>query len=284
MASLAAVLLHKAAQGQPVRSSLNSHFSDLKELDFQLRRRVTSPRNFSTFSLVHDHYAQLRAPAGGAFNQATIPLKHLRQVSSHDSVYVRRSRGRSKPPTPRITLQTEGYSTTISRAMNASSPRLNSSPSSRLSAVPFTKTVTFASDTPRLRPGTSWKSATLEQDLRLTCAPTGRSVKTARRQVKRMTRKWTKSFKACAREVNQALKADVQGYVPKSLQEYKVRKAEERRLAGKTVSTAEAPIVNIRKEVIREYKSDLVAKALARGVDKDMRYMYTFGSVSSVTS
>jgi len=50
------------------------------------------------------------------------------------------------------------------------------------------------------------------------------------------------------------------------------------------VSTAEAPIVNIRKEVIREYKSDLVAKALARGVDKDMRYMYNFGSVSSVTS
>lgn len=283
MASLAQVLLYKATQGQPVRSSLNSHYSDLKELEYQLRRRVTSPRNFSTFSLVHDHYAQLRGPAG-AYDQVAIPLKHLRQVSSQDSVYVRRNRGRSKPPTPRSTLLTEGYSTTLSRAMNASSPRLNSSPSSRLSAVPFTKTVTFACDTPRLRPGSSWKSATLEQDLRVTCAPTGRSVKTARRQVKRMRRKFTKSFKICVRDVNRALKADVQGYVPKSLQEYKIRKAEERRLTGKTAPTANDPHLNIRKEVIREYKSDLVTKALARGVDKDMRYIYTFGSVSSVAT
>lgn len=281
MASLATVLLHKAAQGQPVRSSLNSHFSDLKELDFQLRKRVSSSRNYSTLSLVNDHYVQLRGPAG-AFEQAAIPLKHLRQVASQDSVYVRRKRGRSKPQTPRVTLLTQGNSRAVSRALEASSPCLNSSPGSRLSTLQFAKTVTFASDTPRPKP--SWKSATLEHDLRVTCAPTGKTVQTTRRQVRKMKRKWTKSFQACARDINRALQIEVQGYIPKSLQEYKLRKAEERRLSGKTVQTDKGPAVSIRKEVIREYKTDLMTKALARGVDKDLRYIYTCGSFRSVES
>lgn len=282
MASLATVLLHKAAQGQPVRSSLNSHFSDLKELEFQLRKRVTSSRNNSTLSLVNDHYARLRGSAG-AFEQDIIPLKHLRQVSSQDSVYVRRRRWASKPQTPRVMMLTQGDSRTVSRGLEASSsPCLNSSPGSRLSTLQFTKTVTFASDTPRSKP--SWKSATLEQDLKVTCAPTGKTVQTTRRQVRRMKRKWTKSFQACVRDINRALQIEVQGYVPKSLQEYKIRKAEERRLLGKTVQTDKGPAVSIRKEVIREYKTDLMTKALARGVDKDLRYIYTCGSFRSVES
>jgi hypothetical protein len=99
-----------------------------------------------------------------------------------------------------------------------------------------------------------------------------------------MKRKWNKSFQACVRDINRALQIEVQGYVPKSLQEYKLRKAEERRLSGKTVQADKGPAVSIRKEVIREYKTDLMTKALARGVDKDLRYIYTCGSFRSVES
>lgn len=276
MASIASVLLHKTTQGRPVRSSLNSRFTDLKELEYEMRRRVMSPKNLSVHSLVGDHYAQLRGSLT-SFQHTAIPLKHLRTSQSQVSMYLRRGSSRSKPVTPRITLPLDSQSALLlSRSPDSVKPSSHRQLSFGSMAV--VKTVTFAGDTPR----PTLKNETFDKDLKDTWGPTVRGVKTARKQVRRMKRKVTKGFKACSRDIDKALNVDLRGYVPKSLQEYKEKKAEFRRLAGKTTVTSQGPVINIRKEVVRQYKSDLVSKALARGVDKDLRYIYTFGSLSSV--
>lgn len=116
-------------------------------------------------------------------------------------------------------------------------------------------------------------------ELRHTCKSARSTVRRERRIVKRKKRKLISDWHRCSIAVDNALNIDVNGYLPPSLIDYKQKRAELRAARGYTPQI-QAPI-NLKKEVVEEYRRDLLKKALQRNIDKDLRYIYTFGSCSA---
>ena len=114
------------------------------------------------------------------------------------------------------------------------------------------------------------------------CRLTHTGVKREKRVVRLKRRTLLRSFKQCSASVERALKIDVYGYIPKPLLEYKRKKAEER--AARGIVLRKPPPVFLQKEVVTEYRRDLLSKALRHNIDKDLRYIYTLGSCSTTNT
>ena len=287
------VMLHKATLGNPLRSSLNSHFADLKAMEASIRQVVETPSHHSVQSLLKAHYARTIV-AGSAkassFNLA-IPMKHRRTVSTEYE------RMRVSRPKPKLTLSPRSI------------PRISTSPQLKQRGSgnwdqgeeSGVKSVRFAVESPSMseskwqrtgsetqvmtpRPMTSAFSmisrrsedlAGIGEHLKLTRTV----VRKEKRVVKRKQRQLMRGLRKCSSAVDKALKFDIHGYIPKDLIEYKRKKAEER--AAKGIVLKKPPVIHLRKEVVMEYRRDMLQKALQHNIDKDLRYIYTLGSCSA---
>lgn len=117
-------------------------------------------------------------------------------------------------------------------------------------------------------------------EFRHTCRAARSTVRKERRIVRRKQKEFLLGLRRCSVAVDNALNLDVNGYIPKELAEYKKRRAEER--AARGVSPLVLKHINLKKEVVSEYRREMLRKALQRNLDKDMRYIYTFGTCSAL--
>ena len=138
----------------------------------------------------------------------------------------------------------------------------------RLSEIP--EIVRTASTPATTRMATSRRS----QELRRNCVQVHSSLKRERRTVQRQALSIHKGLHKCSLAVTHALRIDINGYLPKALIVHR----------GK-LSTPSSPVTmrdrSEKQGIIKEYRIALVRKALAKGNNKDARYLYTFGSCST---
>ena len=288
MGSLAEVILQKTVQTKPLRSTLNRKFGDLKELEFEIRKRVLSPDNLSTNNLVNDHYARIQGVTG-AYSSLTTPLKHTRRQSERKF-----KTQRSKLTSHRLT-DTDGLSSrpTTARLLDShelTSYRPSAAHSTKASYLPASKTFPSFIETSRPtssglrteRPTSSHVPAQrLTTDIEERCLATRKEVKREKRLVRKQRKKCSNNFKACTKKIEAALRADIIGFVPKALLEYQARKEKPKPSTAKIPTTAKAPAYSLEREIVREYRKGLASRAFARGMDRDLRYIYTLGSLTS---
>lgn len=272
------ILLYKTAQGALLRSSLNTNFTDLKEMEFHIRKQAPEPTSNSTQSILKDHYARniMLSANRPTYSNLTVPLRHKRTDSKNDP-QKKYTRPRSKEATPRLTPRGPPEHARTVRFSDSHSPDLSSA-GGQTSSPRGTS-----------RPTTSltYRSLMTERaegivGLKEHCAFTLSRVHSERRAVVTKKRSILDLLERCKERLDQALRIDQRGYIPKSLKEYKERKARERAERGETLR--KPPPINLKKDVIREYRQDLLKKALAHGIDKDMRYVYTFGTISTTNT
>lgn len=239
----------------------------------------STSRNESLQNVLRAHYTRINNVKTVKPNVTSliIPAKH-RRLNPTDYERMRRSHCKSQPllispptPMPQLTLPT------------AVTPEESKSVRFKLhdEGKYSTRTLSdgqFLGASSRFSPSKQDDLAGIKETCRLTRSGVRRDKRIA--GVKR--RRFMRGLKQCSVAVERALKVDVHGYIPKELQEYKRRKAEER--AAKGLTLRKPPPIYLRKEVVFEYRRDLLHKALKHNIDKDMRYIYTLGSCSAANT
>lgn len=254
---------------------------DLRLLAKEERKCMKTARHVSAQNLIQAHYARI-STARATQPKTTgllIPAKHRRlQTTLYEPMRSSRSKSQyvfslvpSGSPIPPLTLPT------------AATPE-------------GTKTVRFKLEedgkfvtrthSECVLPRPSSRLNLSKQDnllgIKESCRITHTGVKREKRVMRLKRRTLLRSLKQCSAAVERALKVDVHGYVPKQLLEYKRKKAEER--AARGIVLHRPPPIYLQKEVVIEYRRDLLSKALKHNIDKDLRYIYTLGTCSTTNT
>ena len=242
------------------------------------RKHAETTRHISAQNLIKAHYT--RISTARSFKPKTtgliIPAKH-RRAQTDDYEPMRRSHSKSQStftplpcasPVPPLTLPT------------AATPE--GTKTVRFKLDDDSKSVKRTQSDGQLLSLSSRLSLSKKDNLRgikEICRVTHSGVKREKRVVRLKRRRFLRGLKQCSTAIDRALKVDVVGYIPQPLLEYKRKKAEER--AARGIVLRKPPPVYLQKEVVVEYRRDLLHKALKHNIDKDMRYIYTLGSCST---
>lgn len=121
----------------------------------------------------------------------------------------------------------------------------------------------------------------LSHDLRITCIKERFSLQKERVQVQRQARSLHRRMHTCSLAVNHALHIDIHGFLPKAMITHRAKLRTQMAAVSPAAENGNRDVGD-RKEVVREYRKALLNKALTRGIGKEMRYLYTCGSCSTL--
>lgn len=267
MAGFDDVLLHKTKQQAMLRTTLNTNFTDMKELEFEIRKQAPADTDHSAQALLKDHYARNMLLTSGkpTYANLAIPLVHRRDMSknSPQDKYLR-------PHYPHSTSRfsqydpSEGSQTARMSTKAPLSDRFDtySTPKSRVS----------------LQSERSDGIVGLAEHILFTRSRVLQHKKAIFGSQVRLVR----GLQECIDTINDTFKVDVHGYVPKALVEYKKKRAILRAQQG--LQPGKPQKQHFKKDVVREYRSALLRKALAHGLDRDTRYVYTLGTIDATNT
>ena len=185
-----------------------------------------------------------------------VPAKHLR-TQSNPFLPIDLNLPKGKSSRRRASPQT-------SRPSKPESPDYPPEATLRTSSTPATCRVT---------------TSKLSHDLRISCIKARFSLQKERVQVQRQARSIHRRLHTCSLAVKHALHIDIQGFLPKALITHRARLRTQKAALSPAAGNWN---VGDRKEVVREYRKALLNKALTRGIGKEMRYLYTCGSCSTL--
>jgi len=260
MAAFDDVLLYKTKQKAMLRTSLNTNLTDFREMEFEIRKQAPVDTDHSAQALLKDHYARniLLSSGRPTYSNLAIPLKHRRDASK-DRPQRKYLRPKPLKSISSVLSLTEGCQTARVSLQIASDVYL--SPEPRMS----------------LQEERSDGILGLQEHIEFT---QGKLLQ-QRRVLLGSRAEVVRGLQSCVQTLNSVRKAETHGLLPKALVEYKKKKALLR--AQKEGEKGTQPL-HMKRDIIKEYRSALLRKALAHGTDREMRYVYTLGTIDATNT
>ena len=257
------VLLLKTKQHSMLRTSLNTNFTDYREMEFEIRKQAPIDTDHSAQTLLKDHYARniLFSSGRPTYSNLAIPLKHRRDASKDkpQRKYLRPKSFQSISSVGSLLSTVEGNQTTRVSLQIPTEVDLPIDPRKSLQAERSDGIL-------GLQEHIDFTQSTLLHQ---------------KRQLHGSRVQLVRGMQSCVATLNSVRKAETHGSLPKALVEYKQRKALLR--AQKTTEGGIQPF-HMKRDVIKEYRSALLRKALTHGIDRDMRYIYTLGTIDATNT
>ena len=263
MAAFDDVLLYKTKQKSMLRTSLNTNMTDFREMEFEIRKQAPVDTDHSAQALLKDHYARniLLTSGRPTYSNLAIPLKHRRDTSKNrpQSKYLRPKPFKSIPSASSLFTASDGNQTTRVSLQIPSDVYIRTEP--RMSLQEERSDGIFG----------------LQEHIEFTQS----RLLLQKRELFGSGVQLVRGLQGCVDTLNSVKKAETHGYLPKALVEYKQKKALLRAEQGKTQGVQPH---HMKRDIIKEYRSELLRKALAHGIDRDMRYVYTLGTIDATNT